>query len=245
MRGRSGARWCGRLADAGARIAALDLAEAAGASDDPAILPLPPLDLADPEAARSAFARIGAAFGGLDGLCNLAGGFRWQRLGDGDPAVFDLMFRTNLRSAAVASAAALPLLADGRAAIVNVAALAALRAGEGMAAYAAAKAGVIKLTESLAEELKPRGIRVNAILPSIIDTPANRAEMPERRLRALGAPGGARPARRLPAQRSRERRQRRPDRRPGAAVKARGASRSPAGELELDRGGCGRARPRR
>lgn len=167
------------LAEAGARVAAIDLTDpATDPSEDPAILSLTEVDLAEPEEARRAFARVREAFAGLEGLCNLAGGFRWQRLAEGDAAIFDLMFRMNLRTAAVATIAALPLLADGRAAIVNIAALSALKAGEGMAAYAAAKAGVMKLTESLAEELKPRGIRVNAILPSIIDTPANRADMP-------------------------------------------------------------------
>ncbi|GIX32303.1 MAG: 3-ketoacyl-ACP reductase [Lysobacterales bacterium] len=168
------------LVGAGARVAAIDLTgPPPGMNDDPAILPLFPIDLAEVDSATSAFARIGEVFGSLDGLCNLAGGFRWQRLDQGEPAAFDLMFWMNLRTAAVASTLALPMLADGRAAIVNIAALSALKAGEGMAAYAAAKAGVMKLTESLAEELKPRGIRVNAILPSIIDTPANRADMPK------------------------------------------------------------------
>lgn len=167
------------LVGAGARVAAIDLTgPPPGMNDDPAILPLFPIDLAEIDSATSAFERIGEVFGRLDGLCNLAGGFRWQRLDQGEPAAFDLMFWMNLRTAAVASTLALPMLADGRAAIVNIAALSALKAGEGMAAYAAAKAGVMKLTESLAEELKPRGIRVNAILPSIIDTPANRADMP-------------------------------------------------------------------
>ncbi|HEY5798576.1 MAG TPA: SDR family oxidoreductase, partial [Burkholderiaceae bacterium] len=75
--------------------------------------------------------------------------------------------------------AALPhlLAASGRRAIVNVGALAALKGEMGKGAYAAAKAGVLRFTEALAEELKERDITVNAVLPSIIDTPANRADM--------------------------------------------------------------------
>jgi NAD(P)-dependent dehydrogenase (short-subunit alcohol dehydrogenase family) len=90
----------------------------------------------------------------------------------------------NLQTAVVASRAALPHLLDAwpasAAAIVNVGALAAARnAGTGMGAYAASKAGVAKLTEAMAEEFKDRGLRVNAVLPSILDTPANRADMPQ------------------------------------------------------------------
>jgi NAD(P)-dependent dehydrogenase (short-subunit alcohol dehydrogenase family) len=78
------------------------------------------------------------------------------------------------------SRAALPhLLRNGGGCIVNVGAAAATRqASAGMGAYTAAKAGVVKFTEALAEETKDRGITVNAVLPSILDTPANRADMP-------------------------------------------------------------------
>jgi NAD(P)-dependent dehydrogenase (short-subunit alcohol dehydrogenase family) len=74
--------------------------------------------------------------------------------------------------------AALPHLASGGR-IVNIGANAAARAGLVMGAYTASKSGVARLTESLAEELKERGITVNALLPSIIDTPANRRDMPD------------------------------------------------------------------
>jgi NAD(P)-dependent dehydrogenase (short-subunit alcohol dehydrogenase family) len=86
----------------------------------------------------------------------------------------------NLRTAVNASQAALPhLLASNDGRIVNVGAGAAAKAGAGMGAYAASKAGVAKLTEALAEELKDRAVTVNAVLPSIIDTAPNRADMPK------------------------------------------------------------------
>src|SRR4029077_12641242 len=88
-------------------------------------------------------------------------------------------YRINLRTAVAASKAALPFLAQSQSAsIVNIGAMGAVKAGIGMGAYAASKAGVAKLTEALAEELKDKGITVNALLPSIIDTPVYRADMP-------------------------------------------------------------------
>ena len=84
----------------------------------------------------------------------------------------------NLRSAALSCRAALKHLRAG-AAIVNVGAAAAANAATGMAPYAASKAGVMALTQSLADELKAKGVRVNAVLPTIIDTPANRNDMPD------------------------------------------------------------------
>src|SRR3546814_17986190 len=87
------------------------------------------------------------------------------------------MYRLNVRTTVNSCNAALPLMAPGSS-IVNVGALGALRGGIGTAAYAASKSGVARLTESLAAELKDRRIRVNEVLPSIIDTPANRSQMP-------------------------------------------------------------------
>ena len=86
----------------------------------------------------------------------------------------------NVDTAANATRAALyPLKASGSGRIVNVGANGAVKAAAGMGAYAASKAGVHKLTEALAEELKPAGVTVNAVLPSIIDTAVNRADMPD------------------------------------------------------------------
>jgi len=94
-----------------------------------------------------------------------------------------------VKTAANASRAALKLLrASPAGRIVNIGAAGAVKAAAGMGAYAAAKAGVHRLTESLAEELKADGVTVNAVLPSIIDTPANRADMPDADFSAWVAP---------------------------------------------------------
>jgi NAD(P)-dependent dehydrogenase (short-subunit alcohol dehydrogenase family) len=117
--------------------------------------------------------------GGIDALINIAGGFRWETVRAGSLDTWDLMYRINVRTAVAASQAALPhLLASGDGRIVNIGAAGALKAAAGMGAYAASKAGITKLTEALADELKDQGVTVNALLPSIIDTPANRADMP-------------------------------------------------------------------
>jgi NAD(P)-dependent dehydrogenase (short-subunit alcohol dehydrogenase family) len=86
----------------------------------------------------------------------------------------------NLTSNATITKLALPhLIAANEARVVNIGAGAAIKAGTGMGAYAASKSGVHRLTEALAEELAGKGVTVNAILPSIIDTPTNRADMPD------------------------------------------------------------------
>jgi NAD(P)-dependent dehydrogenase (short-subunit alcohol dehydrogenase family) len=137
-------------------------------------------DLADVDGTRKAMAAIAMRFGGIDVLVNVAGGFRWEKIEDGDVATWDSLYSTNLRSAVVASKSALPaMLERGGGRIVNIGAGAAARAGLGMGAYAASKAGVQRFTEALAEELKDRNITVNAILPGIIDTPRNRLDMPQ------------------------------------------------------------------
>jgi NAD(P)-dependent dehydrogenase (short-subunit alcohol dehydrogenase family) len=125
-------------------------------------------------------AQIAKEAGRLDGLVNVAGGFHWEKLAGGTLDSWELMYRLNLRTAVVSCQAALPyLLQAGAGRIVNVGAMGAVKAATGMGAYAASKAGVAKLTEALADELKDRGITVNAILPSTLDTPRNRLDMPQ------------------------------------------------------------------
>jgi len=138
------------------------------------------VDLTRAASAGTAMETVRATLGAIDVLVNVAGGFRWQTLEQGDVDGWDAMFASNLKTAVVSAKMALPqLLASPAGRIINVGAGAAARpAGAGMGAYTASKAGVHKLTESLAAELKDRGITVNAVLPGIIDTPQNRADMP-------------------------------------------------------------------
>lgn len=170
------------LAEQGARTVLLDRSAApAGLAADERTLLLGGVDLGSEGgaagAAQAAFARVVQHWQRIDGLVNVAGGFAWETVAEGSLDTWDRLYAMNLRSAVAASQAALLYLNAG-ARIVNIGALAAQKAAAGMGAYAASKAGVMRFTEALAEELKERGITVNAVLPSIIDTPANRADMP-------------------------------------------------------------------
>lgn len=135
------------------------------------------VDLLDRAATRECFQSLGK----VDVLINIAGGFT---MGDdaADPASdqWDRMFRINVDTMRNATMGAVPLLlAGGGGAIVNIGALGALSGQGAMSAYCCAKSSVMKLTESLSEELRHKGINVNAVLPSIIDTPPNRRDMPD------------------------------------------------------------------
>ncbi len=174
--GALGAAVAKRLSDAGAKVAVIDRAPAL--EQNP--LAFGNVDLSDPAEAKAAVDAAVGRLGGLYALINIAGGFRWETLGDGKAATWDFLYSVNLKTAVCASKAALPhMLAGGGGRIVNVGAGAAARAAAaGMGAYTASKAGVAKLTEALSEEVKAKGITVNAVLPSTIDTPANRKDMP-------------------------------------------------------------------
>jgi NAD(P)-dependent dehydrogenase (short-subunit alcohol dehydrogenase family) len=161
----------------GARVAGIDHApsQAAAASNR---LELGSVDLTDAVQARTAIDAAAAHFGRLDALINIAGGFAFETVADGDPKTWQRMFALNVATALNASRSAIPhLSASGAGRIINIGAMGALQAGSGMGAYAASKAGVHRLTEALAAEHKG-SITVNAVLPSIIDTAANRASMP-------------------------------------------------------------------
>jgi NAD(P)-dependent dehydrogenase (short-subunit alcohol dehydrogenase family) len=164
----------------GARLALLSHAREPAAGAPEGAAQYGGVDLTREDAARAVMQRVAGDAGRLDGLINLAGGFRFEKLAGGTAAAWDSMYQLNVRTAVVACQAALPFLPQsGGGRIVNVGAWGALKAAAGMGAYAASKAGVAKLTEALAAELKDRDITVNAILPSTLDTPKNRLDMPQ------------------------------------------------------------------
>jgi len=162
----------------GAKVAGIDHAPSQLAAT-PERLELGGVDLSDPAQAKKAIDAAAEHFGRLDVLINIAGGFAFETVADGDDRTWQRMHALNVLTALNASRAALTHLASSNAGrIVNIGAIGALQAGAGMGAYAASKAGVHRLTEALAAEWKGKVI-VNAVLPSIIDTEANRKSMPK------------------------------------------------------------------
>jgi NAD(P)-dependent dehydrogenase (short-subunit alcohol dehydrogenase family) len=119
-------------------------------------------------------------FGQVDALVNTAGGYRAGTPVHETPLeTWDFMLNLNARSAFLTSRAVIPfMLQRGYGKIVSVAARTALQGRANMAAYSVSKGGVLRLTESMAAELRGAGINVNCVLPGTIDTPANRQSMP-------------------------------------------------------------------
>jgi 3-oxoacyl-[acyl-carrier protein] reductase len=162
----------------GARVAGVDYATP-DIKGTPDRIDLGGVDLSDAAQAAQAIDKAVAHFGRLDVLINIAGAFSFETIADGDPKTWQRLHAINLLTALNASRAAIPhLVASPAARIINIGAIGALQAGAGMGPYAASKAGVHRLTEALAAELKGK-VTVNAVLPSTIDTPANRAAMPD------------------------------------------------------------------
>lgn len=142
---------------------------------------LHPADVTDEKAVAGLFASVDKKEGRLDILANICGGFAYAALADTSLETWRRMLEMNATSTFLCCRAAAPLLkrsSGGR--IVNVAAQPALNRGAAsMSAYSAAKAAVLNLTYSLAEELRPAHITVNALVPTLIDTPANHKAMPK------------------------------------------------------------------
>lgn len=143
-------------------------------------LELLPLDATDENACRAVVDGITARHGHLDILVNTIGGYAGGKaLWDTDPKTWRLMFNLNVNAGYALAHAAVPaMLKQKNGSIVNIAAKAAFDHAAGAAAYAASKAAAVAMMDCLAQDLKGTGVRVNSILPSIIDTEPNRRAMP-------------------------------------------------------------------
>jgi NAD(P)-dependent dehydrogenase (short-subunit alcohol dehydrogenase family) len=143
-------------------------------------LELLPLDAGDAAACHTLVDGIIARHGRLDILVNTIGGFAFGKLWETDPKTYQLMLTLNLHAGNNLARAAVPaMLRQKSGSIVNIAAKAALDHPGGLGAYAASKAAALALFDCLAQDVKGKGVRVNSVLPSIIDTEANRKSMPD------------------------------------------------------------------
>jgi len=169
------------LAHVGATRVLLDRSPQAGPIDDPdRTLAAGGLDLTDPEAIAAVLEQAVQRFGRVDGLVSTVGAFAGGTpVHEQDWAAWEAMLTANLRTAVAACQAVVPRLTDHGGRIVLVGARPGTAGVGGLAAYGASKAAVLRLSESLADELKGRKVTVNCVLPSIMDTPENRAAMPK------------------------------------------------------------------
>lgn len=138
-------------------------------------------DLLDASAVAAAVDKAASTLGPVTVLCNVAGGFRMgEAVHETSDATWNFLMDLNVRSVLHTARAVVPgMLAAGGGAVVNISAGASTRGGANMGAYAASKSAVARLTESMAAELRDKGINVNCVLPSIIDTPENHKDMPK------------------------------------------------------------------
>ena len=172
---------CADFLRRGAVIAALDLSLEALESRWPDVEGVTryAVDLLDPDAVIAVAEGVASDFGEIDGLVNLAGGFSMgDSVHETPDAVFERLFNLNVKTLINSLRAFTPALIASHGAIVNVGARGGVKGTPGMGAYAASKSAVHRLTEAQSAELRERRVNVNAVLPGIIDTPANRAAMP-------------------------------------------------------------------
>lgn len=139
------------------------------------------VDLTNANQVNGMVGKVMEYFGRIDVLANIAGGFTMgSPVHETDEKTWDFMLNLNAKTAFLTCRAVVPqMLAAGDGKIVNVGARAALQGGARMAPYIVSKSAVIRLTESLAAELRHKGVNVNCILPGTIDTPMNRESMPD------------------------------------------------------------------
>ena len=182
--GNVGSALATHLASKGARIAAVDtvkdrLEAVVAGLPGSGHLALSTYDLTDAVATGSLVSHVVAECGRLDAVGTTVGGFAMAKLADAGLDQWDVMFSLNVKTTWNIYRAAVPAIRHaGRGALVGIGSAAGLRGSGEMAAYAATKSAVMRLTESLADELRTDNIRVNAVLPTTIDTPQNHADMP-------------------------------------------------------------------
>jgi NAD(P)-dependent dehydrogenase (short-subunit alcohol dehydrogenase family) len=152
--------------------------DGAGQTED--LLLIGSVDALDPKHLESVVAQTLGRFGRVDILVNAVGGFRGGSAVHETPLdIWELLLDLNLRSTLLAARAVIPtMLAQGSGKIITVGARAALGGAANLAAYAASKAAVLRLSESLAAELKGHGVNVNCVLPGTLDTEQNRRDTP-------------------------------------------------------------------
>ena len=172
------------FAEAGARLVLVDLkhealTKAFGADEETRMLAA--TDLLDQEEVDATVQKAIARFQRLDVLCNIAGGFRMgQAVHETTDATWNFLFDVNVRTLLNMVRAVVPrMLQEGSGKVINVGANSAQRGLARMGPYCASKSAVIRLTESMAAELREHGINVNCVLPTVIDSPENRASMPD------------------------------------------------------------------
>ncbi len=138
-----------------------------------------PGDVGRPEHGEALAEAARSSFGGLDGVVLNAGIGDSAAAGDESPEGWDRTIRTNLTGAFLVARAALPLLEQRRGSLVGIASVSAMRAGPGWASYCSAKAGLVMLCKSIANDYGPRGVRANAVCPGWVRTPMGDADMDE------------------------------------------------------------------
>lgn len=157
-----------------------EIPEGFNSEDSDRVVAIGGCDLSNVAQAESAVKMIVGKFGRIDGLLNIAGGFRWESFQDNNLDSWDTLYKLNVKTAISTTKAAMPYMIDaGMGSIVCVSAAASSKAEMGMGPYAASKAAVSRFVESLSQEVKEKGVRINAVAPSIIDTPINRHDMPD------------------------------------------------------------------
>ena len=183
--GALGQEVCRRLLRAGLEVVGVDrelgstLEEAQTSGEEGAMFEVG-IDLSDAGQVRRGFAAIEEQRGPIDGLVHCAGGFRWSHIEDVGDDDLDFLLMANLKSSLLVVRQVMgPMKARGFGRVILISSRSTLAPGAGEGAYAATKAGINALVQACAREIAGQDVTINAVLPSIIDTPANREAMPE------------------------------------------------------------------